>query len=147
MQQDKLAIEKVKKKRKWGKSDQKSSLIRCKESCVCQNVTRQTSGLKQCPVCGDARLMCVSYDPKRGEILNLYHWMVAWNLFMEATLHYHPQMYYELFKYQQHMCEFAAKFKLEACYMYDIDCRLATSAQLSVDPAERWGWEKPSVWN
>ena len=74
---------------------------------------------------------------KQGKILYLSHWLIAWNRFMEATLYYHPHLFYDLFKYQQHMCEFAGKFKFEACYMYDIDCRLAMSAQLSVDPADR----------
>ena len=40
-------------KKRMGKSDQKSSFVRCKESCVCESETCQASGLKQCPVCSD----------------------------------------------------------------------------------------------
>ena len=74
---------------------------------------------------------------KQGRIFNLSHWMVAWNRFMEAKLSFKPHMFFELFKYQQHMCEFAAKYKFEACYLYDINFRLALAAQQSIDPAQR----------
>ena len=49
-QQEKEA-EKLKKK--MGKSEQKNSFLRCKDSCVCGSEKCQASGLKQCPVCGD----------------------------------------------------------------------------------------------
>ena len=83
---------------------------------------------------------------KQGRILILAHWMVSWNRYMQANLAIRPHMYYELVKYQQHICEYASQYKFEACYSYDIDFRLSMAAQMSVDPAYRSvKWEEKCI--
>ena len=63
--------------------------------------------------------------------------MTAWNNYTQALLHYKPQMFYELFMYQKNFCMLAAKYKFEACYMYDKDFRLLIASQSSLHPGQR----------
>ncbi len=81
----------------------------------------------------------LSIEPKtrRGKILNLSHWMVAWNAFFQAKLCYKPSMVYELCKYQEIFCDFASRFKFEACYKYDISCRRKIAAERTIAPEKR----------
>ena len=81
----------------------------------------------------------LSIEPKnrRGRILNLSHWMVAWNAFIQAKLCYQPHLFYELYKYQEIICDFASRFIFEACYRYDISCRRKIAAERTIAPEKR----------
>ena len=43
----------------------------------------------------------------RSPITNYATWVLAWNMFYEATLHHFPLMHYELFSYFKHIAEYA----------------------------------------
>ena len=63
--------------------------------------------------------------------------MTAWNTYMQAYLHFRPDMFYKLFAYQKVVCRLAAKYKFDACYAYDRDMRMSLAAELSVAPSQR----------
>ena len=73
----------------------------------------------------------------KGRVTTLANWLMAWNKYMQATLHYKPHLFYELFCYQKNFCMIANKHKFESCYMYDKDFRLQIASQGSLRPEQR----------
>ena len=79
---------------------------------------------------------------RRQSINNLASWMLAWNHFMQAILHFWPRMFYKLFTYQKNFCRLTTKYKFDACYTYDRDFRLLQASQTSMKPEQRTAkWE------
>ena len=79
---------------------------------------------------------------KKEKVDNLGRWMTAWNNFMQAYLHYHPESYFDLFCYQKIFCQLASRYKFEACSLYDHDFRVSLANQVSLAPEQRtvhWG--------
>jgi hypothetical protein len=74
---------------------------------------------------------------KKQKINNISSWMMAWNNFMQASLHYNPSLFYQLFCYQKNMVRLFSKYKFENCYLYDKDFRMLMASQVSVDPTLR----------
>ena len=64
-------------------------------------------------------------------------WFAAWNTFLQASLHYHPEMGYELFCYQKYIIRQTLKYKFEACYAYDNSFRLIVASEASMHPDQR----------
>ena len=79
---------------------------------------------------------------KKVKVDNLNRWMAAWNNFMQAYLHYHPESFFDLFCYQNFFCQLASRYKFEACFLYDRDLRISIANQISLAPEQRtahWG--------
>ena len=79
---------------------------------------------------------------KKVKVDNLRRWMAAWNNFMQAYLHYHPESFFDLFRYQKIFCQLASRYKFEACFLYDRDLRISIANQISLAPEQRtahWG--------
>ena len=79
----------------------------------------------------------------KSKIKSLNDWMYAWNLYMQATLSAHPQLFFELFSYQKLFCSIARKYNFDFCYMYDKAHRtnIATQTKLSAHERTIW-WHK-----
>ena len=68
--------------------------------------------------------------------------MLAWNHYVQATLHFWLCMFHQLFSYQKIMCRLTTKYKFEAYYNYDRDFRLLQVSQVSLKPEQRTAkWE------
>ena len=79
---------------------------------------------------------------KSKRIINLSSWMLAWNNFMQTTLHFKPGRYFVLFCYQKNFCRLVSKYRFDACYRYDKDFRLLVASQSSLSPEQRTArWE------
>ena len=65
----------------------------------------------------------------RSPIPNYATWVIAWNAFYEATLHYHPEMAYHLFSYFKHIAEYAQKYVFKYLAAYDRTHRIHIAAQ------------------
>ena len=74
---------------------------------------------------------------RNQKIKSLGAWMGAWNNFMQAYLHFKPDMFYMLFAYQKIFCRLAGKYKFDACYLYDKDIRMLIASQASLPPSQR----------
>ena len=61
---------------------------------------------------------------------------------MQSSLHFKPQLFFQLFCYQRNFYRLVAKYKFEACYRYDKDFRLLVASQSSLSPEQRTAkWE------
>ena len=56
---------------------------------------------------------------QKFQIRDLPSWMCAWNVFVQAYLHFQPTMQFDLFNYLKIFCTLIKKFKFENCYAYD----------------------------
>ena len=77
-----------------------------------------------------------------NRIQNFPSWMIAWNLFYQAVLHYTPALHYKMFSHLKIFCNMARKFQFANCYAYDKAQRLQISAQKDIPPQFRttdWG--------
>ena len=74
---------------------------------------------------------------KKQKITNISSWMMAWNKFMQATCHYKPNMFFDLFCYQKNIIRLFSKYKFEAGYSYDKDFRMLMASQVSLEPSQR----------
>ena len=102
--------------------NQISSAISKHESCI--SIDRKSQTLK--------------FDKdkvKKEKVDTLGKWMLAWNAFLQAHLHYHPTDFYRLSCYQKLFCQLANKYKFDACVSYDRYFRLSMANQqtLSAD--------------
>ena len=80
----------------------------------------------------DRRSQTLKFDKdkvKEEKVDTLAKWMLAWNTYMQAYLHYHPQAYFELFSYQMLICQLANRYKFKACVQYDTNFRLSMANQ------------------
>ena len=86
----------------------------------------------------------------RTAIPNYATWVLAWNVFYEATLHYYPDMAYELFCYFKHIAEYAQKYTFKYLAAYDRTHRVHIAAQrhlpVSVQTSS-WTKHDPSLFN
>ena len=90
----------------------------------------------------DLGLIRAQLTGEDGVVYSYANWMCAWNSFMEATLHFHPHLIYDLFSYQKIVANIANVHKFDAVYSYDIAFRMKVSAQNAMDPWRRsvqWG--------
>ena len=60
----------------------------------------------------------------KAKATSFHRWSTAWCIFAQAHLHFHPEDYFELFKYHSIMVQNVNRYKFEACYQYDRDFRL-----------------------
>ena len=74
---------------------------------------------------------------KKEKVDSLGKWMMAWNLYMQAYLHYHPNNYFKLFSYQKLFCQLANKYRFDACANYDMYFRRSMANQQMLDANER----------
>ena len=65
----------------------------------------------------------------RAPLSNLSHWVHAWNIFYEATLHYHPSMHFQVFAYFKHIIQFATNHKFSFHMACDQTHRRQIAAQ------------------
>ena len=80
---------------------------------------------------------------KKQKITNLVNWMTAWNKYMQAFLHFKPDMHYKMFCYQKIFCDLVSKYKFEGCYAYDKDIRMLLASQVSLPLDQRTvTWDK-----
>ena len=73
----------------------------------------------------------------KEKVVDLSSWMVAWNSYVQAYLHFKPHMFYLLFSYQRIFCRFASTYKFEDVYAYDKDVRMLIASQTTLLPAQR----------
>ena len=86
----------------------------------------------------------------RSPITNYATWVLAWNMFYEATLYHFPLMHYELFSYFKHIAEFAPNRKFEYLAAYDKTHRMHIAAQRDLPEIKRTSWwtkHDPSLYN
>ena len=79
---------------------------------------------------------------QKDTVLTFMQWMEAWNVFVQARLHFKPTEQYELFSYQKHITHLASQFRFLAVYAYDIDYRTHVAAERQLSPEDRtvtWG--------
>ena len=65
----------------------------------------------------------------KAKIRDFLSWICAWNIFYQTTLHFFPQLHFELFSYLKIMCNFARKHKFTSFYAYDKSQRQTIAAQ------------------
>ena len=75
----------------------------------------------------------VARRPAPKEVVDLNSWMVAWNSFVQACLHFKPHMFHLLLSYQRIFCRFASTYKFDC----DKDVRMLIASQTSLLPAHR----------
>ena len=83
-------------------------------------------------------------------ISNYATWVMAWNVFYEATLHSHPNLHFELFSYFKHIAEYAVKHKFNYLLAYDKAHRMHIAAQKHLPPARQtasWTKFSPNLYN
>ena len=71
----------------------------------------------------------------RNPINNFPTWVMAWNVFYETTLHFHPEKHYELFSYFKHISEFSVNHKFNFLAAYDKAHRTHIAAQKNLPPS------------
>ena len=86
---------------------------------------------------GNNTVALSSSGNKKVKINSIASWMQAWNLFIRATVFYHPKMAPELLMYQEYMCRLQRSYPLTAWLRYDSAFRLAI-AQNKNDPGVSW---------
>ena len=64
-------------------------------------------------------------------------WLLCWNKFLSACLHYHPELQAALMAYQRLLVSFALRYRFSAIYQYDIDFRKLIAAKSSLPHAHR----------
>ena len=104
---------------------------------VSNNITKQWQGTPYIDIDVESSALHLRQGEKKTKINNLSSWMSAWNIYMQAYLHYRPDMYYQFFAYQKIFCRIVGKYKFEACYNYDKDLRLLMASQISLSPKQR----------
>ena len=86
----------------------------------------------------DKRSHTLKFDKdkvKNEKVDSFSKWLLAWNSFLQAHLHYHPEDYYNLMTYQKLFCQLVNKYRFDACASYDRYFRLSMANQqtLSAD--------------
>ena len=87
---------------------------------------------------------------RRNAIANFPTWVMAWNVFYEATLHFHPDKHHELFSYFKHISEYAVSHKFKFLAAYDKAHRIHIAAQKDLPPivqTSSWTRHCPSMYN
>ena len=109
--------------------NQTSSALAKHESCI--SIDKRSHTLK------------FDKDKVKNEKVDSYaKWMLAWNSFQQAHLHYHPEDYFLLFSYQKLFSQLVNKYRFDACASYDRYFRLSMANQQSLSPELRsvsWG--------
>ena len=79
----------------------------------------------------------------KSQIRDLANWFCAWNNFVQATLHFNPEMHFSLFSYQKLFARMCKKFNFDSCYAYDKNCRTQIASQKHLEEDEKTVfWEK-----
>ena len=73
--------------------------------------------------------LCLRKQEQKSIITDFNSWTGAWNIFYQATLHYHPKSHYKLFSYFKLITDLANKYKFPAVLTYDRVHRLHLAAQ------------------
>jgi hypothetical protein len=112
------------------------------------NQTSNVGSRHESGIAIDSRTNLLTFDPnkiKKSKVTYGKKWMLAWTVFQQATLHYHPHLYYDLFMYGKHMIGFMDRYAFHACLAYDRDFRLLIANQRSLNPCDRTVfWNKVS---
>ena len=93
----------------------------------------------------DKRSHTLKFDKdkvKNEKVDSFAKWMLAWNSFLQAHLHYHPEDYFLLFSYQKLFSQLVNKYRFDACASYDRYFRLSMANQQSLSADLRsvsWG--------
>ena len=74
---------------------------------------------------------------KKVKVNSFHRWVVCWNIFAQAHLHFHPTDYHKLFCYFSRMVIRFGQYKFDACLRYDRECRLRIANQRNLNPARR----------
>ena len=72
---------------------------------------------------------------KKQKVDSLAKWLMAWTIYMQAYLHYHPDEFFHLYTYMRNFVTLASRYRFEACLNYDRNFRLSMANQqtLSAD--------------
>ena len=87
---------------------------------------------------------------KKAKVSSFHRWSVAWTIFAQAHLHYHPEDFFELFQYHAIMVQHINTYRYDACYRYDCDVRLKIQAESKMPLGRRtvfWGKECEAIRN
>ena len=104
------------------------------------NQTSNVGSRHESAIAIDSRTNLLTFDPnriKKSKVTYGKKWMLAWTVFQQAALHYHPHLYYDLFMYGKNMISFMDRYSFQACLAYDRDFRLSIANQRSLDPNDR----------
>ena len=88
--------------------------------------------------------------PQKQKISDFSTWMMAWNLYTQATLFHHPHKAYDLFMYQKEFCYLIYRFKFDACYNYDKAQRKQLASQLKLPTHQQtvaWAKRNDELYN
>ena len=98
----------------------------------------ESQGIDQVEMRYDSVKDTLKLSTKETDKVRTYsEWMVVWNIFTQAHLHFHPEDSHNLFSYQKIVTRFSAKYTFEAVYAYDIDFRNLISSEGHLPPHER----------
>ena len=75
----------------------------------------QSSATAYCDSDMQTYILTLKEKVKKGIITNLAEWMRAWNIYAQAFLHFKPEMFAKLFKYQKTFVEKTCKYRFDAC--------------------------------
>ena len=87
---------------------------------------------------------------QKFQIRDFPSWMCAWNVFVQAYLHFHPTMQFDLFNYLKIFCTLIKKFKFENCYAYDKAQRTQLASQRIAPPHQQsisWQQQNEELFN
>ena len=71
-------------------------------------------------------------DPTKPTVVDLVTFLEAWNIYLEASITFHPHLVSELLGYQKMICEYASQFKPQAWLAYDRAHRQACAVNQSL---------------
>ena len=66
---------------------------------------------------------------RKAKVSSFHKWSIAWCVFMQAHLHYHPNDFFKLFSYHALIVRYVNEYKYEAVFKYDRDFRLTLAGQ------------------
>ena len=90
-------------------------------------------------ITSDPNILPVNFGQAEPEsVIDRYAtWQFAWNRYMQTMLYFQPDMFFELFTYQQIISTIARTHRFDAVYAYDREFRLQIAAQKPVPPEQR----------
>ena len=74
---------------------------------------------------------------KREKLGSYPKWSLAWHIFMQAHLYYHPHDFHNLFTYHKNLCNHINKYSIEACVKYDREFRLTMASEKGLPQEHR----------
>jgi len=79
----------------------------------------------------------------RNRVFDLHSWLLAWSLFLQATIIFRGHLVSQMLKYQSFIAQLASNYNFQAWFSYDQSCRLA----IANNPHLRWDTVNEDIYN